>query len=94
MMPPGTQGLMRSELSVVGALARPALGGGPVELAALARETVAAEVARRALMLDPGKLKPARRRPAQLRLLRDAFDPLVAAAEQEEQRDAEQHEHP
>ncbi len=74
------QGMMARELSVVGALARPALGDGPVELAALARETVAAGVARRALMLQSSRLPPARQRPAQLRLLRDAFDPVRRSA--------------
>lgn len=69
-------GLLTRELSAVGALARPAKGEGPVELAALARETVSAEVARRALMLSVEKLPAARRKPTQLRMLRDAFDHL------------------
>ena len=73
-------GLMARELSVVGALARPARGEGPVELAALARETVSAEVARRALLLDIRHLPPPRRRPAQMALLREAFDPLRRSA--------------
>ena len=73
-----TSGLMARELSVLGALARPARGEGAAELAALARETVAADVARRALMLDIGRLPPPRRHPAQLRLLREAFDRLPA----------------
>lgn len=79
-MPLGPSGLIPRELSVVGALARTAQGDGPVELAALVRETVAAEVGRQALIFDPASLKPARRRPPQLRLLREAFDPLRRSA--------------
>lgn len=73
-------GLLARELSAVGALVRPGKGEGPVELAALARETVSAEVARRALLLDVGRLPPARRKPSHLRMLREAFDPLRRSA--------------
>ena len=71
-------GGMARELSVVGALARPARGEseGAVELAALARETVSADVARRAMLLSLHRLGPARRKPAQVQMLRETFDPL------------------
>lgn len=69
-------GLLTRDLSALGALAKHGRGEGPVELAALARETVSASVARRALMLEPERLPPSRRKPANLAQLRSAFDHL------------------
>jgi hypothetical protein len=68
--------MMLAELPVIGALGAPPGAAGAVGLAALVRETVAAGVERRVLVFRPARLSPQHRRPAQLALLREAWDGL------------------
>jgi hypothetical protein len=65
-----------AEVPVLGALGAPPGAAGAVALAALVRETVAAGVERRVLVFRPARLAAARRRPAQIALLREGWDGL------------------
>ncbi len=68
--------MILAEVPVLGALGVPPGAAGAVTLAALVRETVAAGVSRQVLLFRPARLDAARRRPAQMSLLRDGWEGL------------------
>jgi hypothetical protein len=68
--------MMLADVPVIGALGAPPGAAGAVSLAALVRETVAAGVERRVLVFRPSRLSAPHRRPAQLALLREAWEGL------------------
>lgn len=65
-----------AEVPVLDALGPRVGAAGAVALASLVRETVAAGVERRVLLFRPARLAPARRRPPQAGLLREAWEGL------------------